>query len=116
MSSGPQPSPVPTPTPDVSHVALPNVPANTYQLLSSLADAIDTANGNFNTHATKLAGISQQTNGAITNVTSTSQGYAATALADTWKNTQTDFNQAHDPLTGIMASNCMGGSPNPLRA
>lgn len=110
----PSPQPGPTPTPDVSHVALPEVPPNTYELLSSLADAIDTANGQFTTHAGKLAGISQQANGAVGNVTSTSTGYAATALADTWTSTQTDFNHAHDPLSGIIASTCMGGSPNPL--
>ncbi len=118
--SGPQPSPTPqpapTPTPDVSHVALPDVPSNTYQLLSNLADAIDTANGKFTTHATRLAGVSQETNGAVTNVTSTSQGQAATTLSDTWTSTQTDFNRAHDPLLAITASSCMGGSPNPLWA
>ena len=118
MSSGPQPTPVPgpTPTPDVTHVALPDVPPNTYQLLSGLADAIDTANSNFNTHATKLANTSNTTNGAVNNVTSHSQGLGATALADTWKNTQADFTNAHQPLTSIIASSCMGGSPNPLRA
>ncbi len=110
--SGPQPTPQPAPTPTVT---LPQVPPNTYELLSSVADAIDTANGNFNTHATKLGGISTEANGAVNNVTSTSQGSAATALSDTWKNTQTDVNHAHDPLTGIIAKNCMGGSPNPFR-
>jgi hypothetical protein len=115
--SGPQPTPVPapTPTPDVSHVRLPNAPSNAYQLLSSLSDAIDTANGNFKAHATKLAGISHDTNGAVTNVTSTSQSNATSALSDVWKNTQTDFSSAHDSLTAVTANNCMGGSPNPLR-
>ncbi len=115
--SGPQPTPqpAPTPTPDLRHITIPNVPPNTYELLSGVADAIDTANGNFNTHATKLGGISSDTNGAVNNVTSTSQGSGANALSDTWKNTQTDFSRAHDPLTGIVASNCMGGSPNPMR-
>lgn len=113
--SGPQPQPGPTPTPDLRHITIPNVPPNTYELLSGVADAIDTANGNFTTHATKLGGISSDTNGAVNNVTSTSQGSGANALSDTWKNTQTDFSRAHDPLTGIVASNCMGGSPNPMR-
>jgi hypothetical protein len=116
--SGPQPTPVPgpTPTPDVSHVALPNVPSNTYELLTSFAAAIDTATGNFTTHATKLASISHETDGAVSNVVSTSQGLTTQTLSDTWGNTKTDFSRAHDPLTGITASTCLGGSPNGVQA
>ena len=112
--SGPQPTPQPGPTPTPT-VSIPQVPSNTYELLSNAADAIDTANGAFNTHATKLANISGETNGAVNNVTSTSTSSATTALSDTWKNTQSNFSNAHDPLTALIASNCMGGNPNPLR-
>jgi hypothetical protein len=119
--SGPQPTPMPTPqpaptpTPDVNNITLPNVPSNAYELLSSFADTIDTANGRFNTHATKLDNVSQETNGAVNNVVSTSSGLATQALSNTWTNTQTDFSRAHGALSGIIAPNCMGGSPNPLR-
>src|SRR6266702_1602017 len=95
QTPSPTPEPAPTPTPDVSHVKLPNVPADTYEILSKFADTIDTTNGEFNTHATKLAGISQETNGAVNNVTTNSKGSATNALSDVWKNTQTDFSNAH---------------------
>jgi hypothetical protein len=102
--------------PDVNSVKLPNVPPDTYERLTKVANAIDTANGHFSTHAGSLAHIHQETNGAVTNATTDSKGAASTTLADTWKDTQTDLNRSHDPLTSIIASNCMGGTPNPLQS
>lgn len=121
-TSTPTPAPVPTPVPapgpspyaSVSNIALPNVPANTYQLLCDLANAIDTANGQFNQHAASLTDIAGKTSGAINEVVSTSKGQATDALASTWHYTQTDFDSAKSRLTTITGSSYMGGTPNPL--
>jgi hypothetical protein len=94
---------------------IPDVPDNVVTLLTNAADAIDTANGSLNTSASNVNGVQNDTNKAVTNVTSTSQGLATDTLKDVWTNTQTDLGMASYILGLVTANTCMGGKPNPLR-
>src|SRR6476661_4230812 len=80
---------------------VPNLPSNTYQLLSGLADAFDRVNKKLNTHADQLHTIKNSTNNAVGEVISTSKGQVTDTLSDVWNNSTTDLNTAHDQLSTI---------------
>lgn len=83
---------------------LPNIPANAYQQLSNLADAIDTANTKLKGHADKLNDITTSTNNAVNHVTSTSKGQATDTLTKVWQDSQKDLGRAQGQLEQITTS------------
>ena len=102
MSTYPSSQPIPVAGPTaVPNYDLPNLPANTYQLLNTFADAIDTANIKLNAHASKLHDINSSTNNAVSEVTSTSKGQATDTLSTLWQSSQTDLNTAHSQLATL---------------
>ncbi len=117
--AGPTPVPTPQAGPTAVHtlheITLPDIPTNTWTLLSDVADAIDTATSSFRTRAGNISDITTDVTTAINAITSTSKGDATDALVDLWGNTKTDLNRGHDPLTAIIAATALGGTPNPLR-
>src|SRR5579884_876952 len=95
-------------------IALPHVPGNCDTLVLNLADTIESINGQFQSAAGQLDGVTVQVNGAVQNVLATYQGTSAQALATTWHLTQTDGDNAHGPLIAI--SGHLSGAPAALRA
>ncbi len=103
--------------PPVVPYQLPNIPSNTYSLLSNFAIAVDTANTKLTGHANKVSDIHTSANNAVGHVVSTSKGKATDALDTLWANGQTDLSHAHDQLSAITTSSQgIGPGPNDFRS
>ena len=118
MSNNPSDQPIAVAGPTATqNYDLPNIPANAYNLLTQLADSIDTVNRQLNGHAGKLSDIHTSTNHAVSEVTTTSKGQATDTLHNLWQNSQTDLTHAHDQLSAITTSrNGIGPGPNDFRS
>lgn len=101
MSNNLTPPLTPVAAPTAVPTNLPNIPPNAYQMLSNLADAIDTANAKFQNHASALSDIRHSTDAAVNDVTTNSKGQTTDTLANIWQDSQTDMNRAHDQLATI---------------